>query len=386
MKLSPGGNINGARMTDQELLYTMALTMALRYHSKHQRTLLDTLGSATAVYENRSDIGRFFEDLSPRLGEAIATMAGLLPQCEKELAYARAHQILMIAIGDADYPRRLRQCEDAPILIYTLGNADFNAAHVVSIVGTRRCTERGRELAQQLVAGIAAQCPGTLIVSGLAYGVDVAAHRASLEAGLPTVGILAHGLDEIYPRSHRQTAIEMLKLGGLLTEFTSHTPIDRLNFLQRNRIVAGLADAVVIVESPARGGSLNTARLANDYQRDVFAFPGRPSDVNSEGCNLLIRRNGAVLITSADDLLSDLGWQTTAAAADKGQTMLFPDLTAEEQALVDALRTAEADLAQADLAVALDMPVYKLTPLILALEMKGVVKVLPGNKYHLVGL
>ena len=372
-------------MTDQELLYMMALTMSMRQASKHQRTLLETLGSATAVFENRHDLGRYFEDLSPRIGEAIGNMAGLLPQCEKELSYARAHQIRVLTLNDDDFPKRLRQCEDAPILIFTLGNTDFNTAHVVSIVGTRRCTERGRELTQQLVAGIASQCPGTIIVSGLAYGIDVAAHRAALEAGLPTVGVLAHGLDEIYPRTHRQTAIDMLKNGGLLTEFTSHTPIDRLNFLQRNRIVAGLADAVVIVESPARGGSLNTARLANDYQRDVFAFPGRPSDVTSEGCNQLIRRNGAVLITSADDLLSDLGWQTTAAESDKGQTTLFPDFTAEEQTLVDALRAADADLAQADLALALDMPVYKLTPLILTLEMKGVVKVLPGNRYHLIG-
>lgn len=364
----------------------MALTMTMRQASKHQRTLLDELGSATAIFENRRDLGHYFENLSPRMGETIANMAGLLPQCEAELAYAQAHQIRVLTINDEAYPRRLRLCEDAPLIIYTLGNMNLNVSHIVSIVGTRRCTERGRELTQQLVAGIAKQCPDVLIVSGLAYGIDVAAHRAALDAGVSTIGILAHGLDEIYPRTHRQTAIEMLKHGGLLTEFTSHTPIDRLNFLQRNRIVAGLADAVVVVESPARGGSLNTARLANDYQREVFTFPGRPSDVTSEGCNLLIRRNGAVLITSADDLLSDLGWQTTPSAPDKGQTMLFPDLTADEQALVDALRAADADLAQADLAAALDKPVYQLTPLILALEMKGVVKVLPGNRYHLVGL
>ena len=360
----------------------MALTMSMRQASKHQRTLLDTLGSATAVFENRHDLGRYFENLSPRMGEAIGNMAGLLPQCEKELDYAQAHQIRVLTIHDDDYPKRLRQCDDAPLVIYTLGNTDFNALHVVSIVGTRRCTERGRDLCQQLVAGIAAHCPDTLIVSGLAYGIDVAAHRAALEAGLPTVGVLAHGLDEIYPRTHRQTAIQMLKNGGLLTEFTSHTPIDRLNFLQRNRIVAGLADAVVIVESPARGGSLNTARLANEYQRDVFTFPGRPSDLTFEGCNLLIRRNGAVLITSPDDLLTDLGWQT-APTADKDQKTLFPDLTVEEQAVVDALHNADVDLALTDLAAALDIPSYKITPLTLALEMKGVIKVMPGSRYHL---
>ena len=362
----------------------MALTMSMRQASKHQRTLLDTLGSAQAVFENRNDLGRYFEHLSPRMGEAIGTMAALLPQCEEELTYAQAHQIQVLTIHDEAYPKRLRQCEDAPLVVYTLGNMDLNTEHVVSIVGTRRCTERGRDLCQQLVAGIAAQCPETLIVSGLAYGIDVTAHRAALEAQLPTVGVLAHGLDEIYPRTHRQTAIQMLKNGGLITEFTSHTPIDRLNFLQRNRIVAGLADAVIIVESPARGGSLSTARLANEYQRDVFTFPGRPTDLNSEGCNLLIRRNGAVLITSPDDLLADLGWQAT-PAKDKRQKTLFPDLTADEQAIVDALQDADADLALADLAAALDIPSYKITPLTLALEMKGVIKVMPGSRYHLVG-
>ena len=362
----------------------MALTMSMRQASKHQRTLLDTLGSAEAVYENRHDLGRFFENLSPRIGEAISNMAGLLPQCEEELAYARAHQIRVLTIHNDDYPKRLRQCVDAPLVIYTLGNTNLNAEHIVSIVGTRRCTERGRDLTRQLVAGIAAKCPGTLIVSGLAYGIDVAAHRAALEVGLPTIGVLAHGLDEIYPRTHRQTAVQMLKNGGLLTEFTSHTPIDRLNFLQRNRIVAGLSDAVIIVESPARSGSLNTARLANEYQRDVFTFPGRPSDLNSEGCNLLIRRNGAVLITSPDDLLTDLGWQTT-PTADKDQKTLFPDLTADEQAVVDTLLNADADLALTDLATTLDLPSSKITPPTLALEMKGIIKVMPGSRYHLIG-
>ena len=371
-------------MTDQELLYTMALTMALRQQPKHQRTLLEAAGSATAVYESRHDISQMCEHFSDRMAEALAMMDALLPQCEKELAYMRDHHIRIFALQDeTNYPTRLRQCEDAPLLLYSLGNADFNAPHIVSIVGTRRCTERGRDLCEQLASGLAAQVPGTLVISGLAYGIDVAAHRAALSHGLPTVGVLAHGLDEIYPRQHRQTAIEMLNQGGLITEFTSHTPIDRLNFLQRNRIVAGLADAVVIVESPARGGSLNTARLAADYHRDVFAFPGRPTDLTSEGCNLLIRRNGASLITSATDLLTDLGWQTMVNEHD-AQGTLFQDLTTEEQAAVDALHNADAELALTDLAAALQMPAYKVTPLMLTLEMKGVVKVLPGSRYHLI--
>jgi len=371
-------------MTDQELLYTMELTLALRHQSSHQRTLIEAMGSATAVYENRHDISHSFEHLSPRLAETVATMERFKQQCENELDYAARHKIQILTRADDHYPARLRECEDAPLVLYTLGHADFNAKHVISIVGTRRCTERGRDLTTQLVKGISEHIPGALIISGLAYGIDVAAHRAALGASLPTVGILAHGLDEIYPRSHRSTAIEMLQHGGLMTEFMSHTPIDRLNFLQRNRIVAGTADAVVVVESPVRGGSLNTARLAADYHRDVFTFPGRPTDVNSEGCNLLIRRNAATLITNASDLLTDLGIAITPSPED-AQTQLFPDLQPEEQAIVDALAAADTDLPLPELGQALGQPVFKITPLILTLEMKGIIKVMPGPRYHLIG-
>lgn len=376
-------------MSDQELLYTMALTMALRQQSKVQRTLLQELGSATSVYENRKDLGGLIERISERMSDALADMDSLLPRCEQELEYACHHHISILHIMDAEhYPARLAQCEDAPLLLYTLGNADLNARRIISIVGTRRCSERGRELSQNLVNYIAEQSPDTLVVSGLAYGIDVAAHRAALNSKVSTVGVLAHGLDEIYPHAHRHIAVEMLKQGGLVTEFMSFTPIDRLNFLQRNRIVAGLADAVVIVESPIRGGSLNTARLASDYHREVFAFPGRPTDLVSEGCNQLIRRNGAVLITSPSELLNDLGWcksPTDTEAADARQTTLFPELTAEEQAAVQALSKAEGDLSMVELTAALNLPIHKVTPLMLSLEMKGVIKVLPGNRCHLFG-
>ena len=370
-------------MSDQELLYTMALTLALRQQSKHQRTLLQELGSATAVYENRRDLGRMLEHVSDRMAEALSGMDILLPRCEQELTYARDHHIRILCLQDEEhYPTRLSLCDDAPLLLYALGNADLNAPHIVSIVGTRRCTERGRELCEHLAHGIAEKAPGTLIVSGLAYGIDVAAHRAALANGLPTVGVLAHGLDEIYPRTHRQTAIEMLRTGGLLTEFMSQTPIDRLNFLQRNRIVAGLADATIVVESPARGGSLNTARLAGDYNREVFTFPGRPTDMTSEGCNLLIRRNAAILITSVHDLLTDLGWSTREGHGD-GQTTLFPDLTTEEQAIVDALQEHNDEMTLADLAYAVQTPTYQVMSILITLEMKEVVKLLAGSRVHL---
>ncbi|MBR7053022.1 MAG: DNA-processing protein DprA [Bacteroidaceae bacterium] len=370
-------------MTDQELLYTMALTLALRQQSKHQRTLLHELGSATAVYENRRDLGQMLGRVSDRMAEALSGMDALLPRCEQELTYARDHHIRILCLQDEGaYPARLSLCDDAPLILYALGNADLNAQHIVSIVGTRRCTERGRELCEHLARGLAEKVPGTLIISGLAYGIDVAAHRAALANGLSTVGVLAHGLDEIYPRTHRQTAIEMLNAGGLLTEFMSRTPIDRLNFLQRNRIVAGIADATIVVESPARGGSLNTARLAGDYNREVFTFPGRPTDTTSEGYNLLIRRNAAVLITSVNDLLTDLGWNTTAKSTD-GQKTLFPELTAEEQTIVDALLAHNDELTLAELANEVQMPTYQVMPILINMEMKEVVKLLAGSRVHL---
>lgn len=370
-------------MTEQETLYVMALTMALRHQPKVQRTLFDVLGSGQVIYECRHDLGRRFESLSSRIAENVLLMDGFLPQCEAELAYIRKHKIRILGITDDDYPARLRQCEDAPLLLYTLGALDLNAPHVLGIVGTRRCTERGRDLCTSLIKGLSKAVPDALIISGLAYGIDVAAHRGALATGMPTAGVLAHGLDELYPRSHRQTAIEMLARGGLVTEFTSHTPVERLNFLQRNRLVAGMADAVVVVESPQRGGSLNTARLAAEYNRDVFAFPGRPTDVSSEGCNLLIRRNGAALITCAEDVLDDLGWQQTSPCPD-AQQLLFPELTAEEQQIVDVMSRSDDDIELADLSHALSLPPYKLTPLMLTLELKGVVRVLSGGRYHLV--
>ena len=347
------------------------------------------MGSATAVYENRRELGHMMEHFSPRASEVLAGMDAEVGRCEHELAYARAHKIKVLAIQDeANYPARLSQCVDAPLVLYQLGNADLNAHRIISVVGTRRCTERGRDLCNRLAADLARLQPGTLIVSGLAYGIDIAAHRAALANGLPTLGVLAHGLDEIYPRLHRQTAIEMLPQGGLLTEYMSHTQIEKVNFVQRNRIVAGLSDATIVVESAQRGGSLITAEMANDYSREVFAFPGRTTDISSAGCLHLIRRNQAHLITSAEDLLSDLGWEVAAQADGQGM-MTFaseegPAFSPEEQAILSALHSAGGDLSFSDLIVQTALPAARLTSFLLPLEMNGRIKKLAGNRYHLI--
>ena len=391
-------------MSDQELLYTMALTRLLPFNAIQQRTLLTEVGSATAVYENRRDLGRMMEHFSPRAAEVLAGVDGELGRCEQELSYAREHKIKVLAIQDEEsYPARLRQCEDAPLVLYYLGRADLNAQHIISVVGTRRCTERGRDLCNRLAADLARLVPGTLVISGLAYGIDIAAHRAALDSNLPTVGVLAHGLDEIYPRLHRQTAIDMLRQGGLLTEYMSHTQIEKVNFVQRNRIVAGLSDATIVVESAEHGGSLITAEMANGYSRDVFAYPGRTTDVTSAGCLQLIRRNQAHLITCAKDLLDDLRWE--AASQPDGQSLMsfsseetsentkaksptgnesLATFSSEEQSIISALRSAGGDLSLSDLIVTTALPAAHLASLLLPLEIRGIVKKLAGNRYHLI--
>ena len=388
-------------LSDQELLYTMAITRLMPFNASQQRTLLNEVGSATAVYENRRDLGRMMEHFSPRAAEVIAGMEGELTRCEQELLYTREHKIKVLAIHDEEaYPRRLRQCEDAPLVLYQLGSADLNAQHIISVVGTRRCTERGRDLCNRLAADLARLLPGTMIISGLAYGIDIAAHRAALANGLPTLAVLAHGLDEIYPRLHRQTAIDMLRQGGLLTEYMSHTQIEKVNFVQRNRIVAGLADATIVVESAEHGGSLITAEMANGYNREVFAFPGRTTDVTSAGCLRIIRQNAARLITSAEDLLAGLSWEPVPQPSD--QTLLPFDssetqvsssadvrsttnsYTTEEASILAALHEAGDQLSFSDLIAKTGFPASRLTSLLLPLEMKGIIKKLSGNRYHLV--
>ena len=380
-------------MTDEkELLCTLALTRLLPLRCQDQRTLLNAAGSAVAVYENRHDIGRMMEHFSPRATQALAAFDHELPRCEQELSYAREHKIKILSIQDEDaYPMRLRQCEDAPLVLYQLGKANLNVPHIISVVGTRKCTERGRDLCQQLAADLARLRPDVLVVSGLAYGIDIAAHRAALDHQLATAAVLAHGLDTIYPPLHRATAIQMLENGALITEYMSQAHVDKVNFIQRNRIVATLADAVVVVESAEHGGSLITAEMANGYNREVCAFPGRITDKASAGCNRLIRRNEARLITSAQDLLDDLGWPP--AQLPDGQQMMNlasteppPAAEPNEQSVLDALKRAGGDLTLSDLIVQSTLPLPQLTPLLFTLEMKGAIKKLPGNRYHLASL
>ena len=369
-----------------EPLNSILLTRLSRFNLTELAELYRRAGSATTIIEHRRDIRVIFPDASTQLIQALKGIDGLREWAEQEMEYARLHHIDLICMNDERYPQRLKDCPDAPILLYYLGNADLNKRHVINIVGTRHCTTYGRDIIHSFVRELKTLCPEVLILSGLAYGVDVYAHRAALENGFETIGVLAHGLDSIYPRGHRDTALKMIEQGGLLTEYTTHTQPVARNFVQRNRIVAGCADATILIESAAKGGGLITCGIARSYNREVFAFPGSVYSDFSEGCNNLIRDNGAALITTATDFLKAMGWDDDVKlgqAQQRGiERTLFPDLSSDEEAIVRVL-TKNNDLQINILSIQVNIPISRLTGILFTLEMKGVIRAMAGGCYHL---
>jgi len=304
-----------------------------------------------------------------------------LERAVAEEAFVGSHGIGVTYFNDDAYPRRLLEAPDAPALIYTLGHCDLESPHVISVVGTRHATQYGTRFCDTLIGDLAQRLPDLVVVSGLAYGIDIAAHRAALKHGVPTVAVLPRGLNRIYPASHRDEAIAIARHGGmLLTDYTSQDAVQKSNFLARNRIVAALSDCTVIVESAGAGGALVTASLAMSYNRDVMAVPGRCGDEFSTGCNKLIATNKAALITGADDLMAAMRWEGAARAPK--QLDLFPELTQEEQAVVDVIRD-RGEVHINTLADDLHQPVYKLISVLVELDCKNVIATLPGCRYTL---
>ena len=373
-------------MNNRELFYTMALTRLTNFNYQQALELYKMVGSAQLLYEHRNEIGDIIHDASPHLMTALQDWDDAMKRADFEQKYMYEHGIRGLVLTDEDYPQRLLECPDAPLVLYYKGNADLNQAKIISIVGTRRVTTYGQDIVRRFVSHLKRYCPQLLIVSGLAYGVDINAHREALANGYPTVGVLAHGLDTIYPYHHRDTAAEMLNHGGLLTEFMTQTNADKPNFVRRNRIVAGMADSVILVESAAKGGGLITCEIAQSYNRAVFAFPGNVNAEFSKGCNNLIRDNGAGLISDAEDFIQAMGWQDEVqrqrALADGIERSLFPELSAQEQQIVSLLQETN-DLQLNILSVKTGIPIGQLTALLFQLEMKGVVKPLAGGMYHL---
>lgn len=359
---------------DNEALYALALSTLKGIGIVGSRQLLEKYGSATEVFRQAPTENERFK-------AAFAHTNSALQRAEEELNFCHQNGIRVLSYTQQNYPLRLKQCDDAPTTLFYKGNADLNARHIVAVVGTRHISEYGKDLCHNFCKDLAEILPDTLIISGLAYGVDIHAHREALKSGLPTIGILAHGLDRIYPSSHRDTAKNMLLQGGLLTEYMTKTIPEKGNFVRRNRIVAGMADATIVVESAAKGGSLITASLAQDYNRDVFAFPGRTHDVYSEGCNQLIRKNGAALITSAADFAEAMGW-TRPEAKQPIQRKLFPELTAEQEAICKTLQGNDGKQIN-QIVVESNLPIQKVSALLFDLEMDGLVKALAGGRYRL---
>lgn len=372
--------------TSQETLYAIALTRIAHFNLTTCLQLYRLLGSATAIMEHRHDIKVILPEATPRLVQSLADISDAMNRAEAELKFDEAHNIQPLTYNDNAYPERLRQCADAPLVLFYRGTADLNQRRIISMVGTRHCTIYGQDVVRRFIADLKSICPDTLVVSGLAYGVDINAHRNALLNGMDTLGVLAHGLDYLYPTAHRDIAAKMLSHGGLVTEFTTKTNADKMNFVRRNRIIAGLADATVLVESAAKGGGLITAKIAQDYGRDVFAFPGNIGNPYSEGCNNLIRDNVASLITSADDFAQSMGWANDnilVKARENGiERQMFPELNADETKIVSLLSESN-DLQINIISVKTGLTIAATSAALFSLELKGIAKMFAGGTYHL---
>ncbi|MBZ4188502.1 DNA-processing protein DprA [Niabella beijingensis] len=363
---------------EHPLVYRIALTMIPNIGPVIARLLLQHL-SPEEIFTERSSTLERIEGLGKLRADRIKKFTDF-ERAEKEALFVEQQQITPLFITDTAYPQRLLNCYDAPVLLYYRGNACLNRPKIIAVVGSRLHTEYGRMICEKLIAEL--QDSGVLVVSGLAYGIDALAHKFSLSAGLETVGVLAHGLDKIYPPVHNSLAQQMTTQGGLLTEFASNTEPDRHHFPSRNRIVAGMSDAVVVVETEVKGGSMITAELANDYHKDVFAFPGKVSDKKSGGCNHLIKTNCAQLLIDGRQLLETLGWRPVKKKSGRQTRELFIELSAEEKILVELLKERnQAGIDELHLRSGLSSS--RVAVAMLNLEMQNIVQTLPGKRYQL---
>jgi DNA processing protein len=368
-------------MSDVQLKHKIALGLIPRIGDINARKLVSHFGNVEAIFhEPYRNLLRI-----PGIGSEIAKYISdrsYLDTAEKEAEYVTKNNIRTYFYLDSDYPFRLRQCDDSPVVFFFKGNCNLDTSKILSIVGTRNATQRGRELCEKIIGGLASGHPDLVIASGLAYGIDITSHKAALANNLQTIGVLAHGFKTIYPAIHASTAKSMIAKGGLVTDFLSDALPERNNFLKRNRIIAGLSDATLVVESGIKGGALVTADIANSYNRDVLAVPGRPDDQWSAGCNSLIRSNKAFLAESSDDIEYFLNWKPEKSKPAIQRT-LFSDLDDTEKTIFELL-SKQGELTIDTICRSLDIPVYKLSSLLLQMEFKGLLKCSPGNLYRTV--
>ena len=366
-------------LSNSELRYTLALQRTPNLGDISIKKLLGKVGSAEEVFKEKKST------LAKIDGIGLLRLKGLNPkrqleEADEEMQFVEQNEIDHYYFKDKNYPEKLKHCIDGPILLFGRGNIDLVNKKIISIVGTRKITSYGKVFCQDLIEELAPLNP--VIVSGLAYGVDICAHKAAIDANLQTIACLAHGFNQTYPKDHKRYTEKIEENGGFFTEFWSTDVFDRNNFLRRNRVIAGLAEATIVIESAEKGGSLVTADIANSYNREVFAVPGRTTDSQSKGCNNLIKQQKAHVLTSAADIIYHLGWQLKEDSKPR-QTQLFVELDEEEKVIYRYLKEKEKELLDI-IALESGLPVYKVASILMNMELKGVVRPLPGKLFQLV--
>jgi len=365
------------------LPYQIGIDMIPKIGSINAKRLIAYCGGVEAVFkESKSALTKV-----PGIGQVIANEIvnqKVLDRAKSEVDFIVKHSIQTLFYLNDDYPKRLKQCDDGPIVLFVKAkqNIDFNQQKVISVVGTRSITDYGKMVCEDIITQLAERGHNPIVVSGLAYGVDICAHRAALKNRVPTIAVLGHGLDTIYPSIHRNTAKEIYEEGALVTDFPSKTKPDRNNFIKRNRIIAGLSDATIVVESAEQGGSLITADIAVSYNREVFAIPGTVNSKSSKGCNLLIKTNKAALIDSADDIEFQLDWELGNAQKAAPQLSLFTELSDDEQAVFDVIKERGQEVIDV-ICFKTKFPVAKVSSILLNLEFAGLIKSRPGKVFSL---
>lgn len=367
-------------LSKSELRYALALQRVPNLGDASAKKLLRKVGSAEGIFtEKKSNLLKID-------GIGSIKLKGLntgqqLDEADREIAFIEANNIEYSYFQDKAYPEKLKQCLDGPILIFHTGNIDIHNKKILSIVGTRKITTYGSAFCEKLIGELSPLNP--IIVSGFAYGVDICAHRAAMDNGLQTIACLAHGLEQIYPKVHKKYMAKVEENGGFITEFWSSDTFDRNNFLKRNRIIAGLSEATIVIESAEKGGSLVTAEIANGYNREVFALPGRASDGQSQGCNNLIKTQRAHMLTSTADIVYQLGWEVENSQPKPVQTQLFVELNEEEKKVYRYLKEKDKELLDI-IALQCEIPTYKAASILLTMELKGLVRPLPGKLFQLI--
>ena len=367
-------------LSNTELLYTLALQRVPNLGDTSAKKLLRMVGSAEGIFQEKKSSLLKIDGIG-KLKLKDLEKHNQLPEAEAELHYIQEQGIGCSYFQDNTYPELLKHCLDGPILFFNRGNIDLQRKKLISIVGTRKATTQGIAFCHKLLEELAPLNP--VIISGFAYGIDIAAQKAAMDRGLQTVGCLAHGLNQIYPRTHKKYIAKVEENGGFITEFWSNDSFDRNNFLKRNRIIAGLSEATIVIESAEKGGSLVTADIANSYNREVFAVPGRTTDSQSRGCHNLIKSQQAHLLASAADLVYMLGWELSKNERKQVQTQLFVELSEEEKVVWNYLKDKDKELLDT-IALECRLPTHKIASLLLNLELKGVVRPLPGKLFEVV--